>query len=139
MSWRVDPAHVDQVFEAWLGWLSPGGRGRAKLTPARRGKIRRAVRVHGVEDVLLLVRFGYESDHDRAVFWRDAGCLSLDFLLQPTKIDVRVEMALAHYEDAEAEDEQGTGVVYPGDHLRDRDPGPAQQVIGAVSGRRKWG
>jgi hypothetical protein len=107
---------VERVFIAWREkQKSPA---LVRISEERRKLISRSLQDMSVEDLQALIRFAYEADHSRARWWRGENprrrrYLGLEFLLQPTKLAPRVELALrwaaGDLEDDELEDHIGDG------------------------------
>ena len=67
----------------------------AKATPpkASAGLLRSAIREHGADAVIAVIRWAHQSDHKQAAFLRDNGYLGLDNLLRKEKLPNRIELA----------------------------------------------
>lgn len=129
---------INAVFEAWRARQRlPAA---CKLTAPRRKLIEAAVKDHGTDDLLALVRYAYDADEPGPRFWRgdnrqERTYLDLTNLLVRSKLAGRVEAALAWVMDggAEADPTDPTAMLAqlarraPGEPARDVGTGPGAE------------
>lgn len=111
----------EQIGSVWIAWLAQQKRpDLCRFTAHREKLIGTALKDVSAADLRTLIAFAYESDHRQARWWqgqnpRRKRYQSLEFLLQPTKLALRVELALRWREgvledgDADLVDEESDG------------------------------
>jgi hypothetical protein len=131
---RLKP--VQRAFELWRDYQRAPD--RCKLTDVRRRLLQRALRAHDVEGICALISYAFEADTPEARFWRGGGpenreYLDLENLLVASKLDSRVERALAWKAGEDPHDPEGP----QGDDAPARAPAspPAPVATQPVRGR----
>ncbi len=88
---------LEQVFNAWrAGHRAPS---RCLLSEVREKRLKKLLQTYEKSDLILVVRWVYESDDDRAIYLRDNRYTDLLEIFRLEKLDARLEMAEAWQED----------------------------------------
>ena len=89
----MQPSEVEQVFQYWQQrQLCPA---RCLLSPVREKRLQKLLKTYTVAELLLVIRWVYESDDDRAVYLRVQGYTDVLEIFRFDKVDARLEMAQA--------------------------------------------